>query len=297
MHVNFFSFFFFFLMIRRPPRSTLFPYTTLFRSPDGAAVADDRELPLAHWLDHPVVGGAVEAAVAKRDPAGVRDRLVEMGHRGVGLACPCRGVGVERIVLVLDRATLARVAEAGEALGDAPGHAGLARGGQQVVRALGPKPVGLREAAVEVPGEAHIRQRGRLVDDRLGPGFEHSLAHCARVEQIERDRLRPERPYTLSVSRRPEGADHRVPPVDQLRNEPAADRTARPSDEDSHVVLLRVVITRGWGIASTLLLDAFWHKSLSRDIEGVTACPTFKPAGITKPWFSSRRRDRDSRTP
>src|SRR5438132_12814616 len=33
------SFFFFFLMIRRPPRSTLFPYTTLFRSnrfPDQA---------------------------------------------------------------------------------------------------------------------------------------------------------------------------------------------------------------------------------------------------------------------
>src|SRR6185503_20742609 len=29
---SFFFFFFFFLMIRRPPRSTLFPYTTLFRS-------------------------------------------------------------------------------------------------------------------------------------------------------------------------------------------------------------------------------------------------------------------------
>src|SRR6266511_3422345 len=28
--------FFFFLMLRRPPRSTLFPYTTLFRSPPGA---------------------------------------------------------------------------------------------------------------------------------------------------------------------------------------------------------------------------------------------------------------------
>src|SRR5439155_25427460 len=27
-----FIFFFFFLMLRRPPRSTLFPYTTLFRS-------------------------------------------------------------------------------------------------------------------------------------------------------------------------------------------------------------------------------------------------------------------------
>src|SRR2546429_1542216 len=31
-HVNIF---FFFLMIRRPPRSTLFPYTTLFRSPSS----------------------------------------------------------------------------------------------------------------------------------------------------------------------------------------------------------------------------------------------------------------------
>src|SRR2546421_9273590 len=29
--------FFFFLMIRRPPRSTLFPYTTLFRSPSPVA--------------------------------------------------------------------------------------------------------------------------------------------------------------------------------------------------------------------------------------------------------------------
>src|SRR5215203_7211116 len=32
----FLFFFFFFLMIRRPPRSTLFPYTTLFRSSSGA---------------------------------------------------------------------------------------------------------------------------------------------------------------------------------------------------------------------------------------------------------------------
>src|SRR5574338_638234 len=35
-------FFFFFLMIRRPPRSTLFPYTTLFRSGPGPARLDDR---------------------------------------------------------------------------------------------------------------------------------------------------------------------------------------------------------------------------------------------------------------
>src|SRR3712207_7970259 len=39
MHVLLMSYYqqevFFFLMIRRPPRSTLFPYTTLFRSPRG----------------------------------------------------------------------------------------------------------------------------------------------------------------------------------------------------------------------------------------------------------------------
>src|ERR1017187_10915839 len=36
--------FFFFLMIRRPPRSTLFPYTTLFRS--GGRAEQDAVVPL-----------------------------------------------------------------------------------------------------------------------------------------------------------------------------------------------------------------------------------------------------------
>src|SRR6195952_332464 len=39
----------FFLTIRRPPRSTLFPYTTLFRS----WATDDR----GRGIDHPAVGG------------------------------------------------------------------------------------------------------------------------------------------------------------------------------------------------------------------------------------------------
>src|SRR3989442_6126402 len=37
---------FFFLMIRRPPRSTLFPYTTLFRSP----VAIRRSMASMDWI-------------------------------------------------------------------------------------------------------------------------------------------------------------------------------------------------------------------------------------------------------
>src|SRR5216684_8326855 len=52
-----FYFFFFFLMIRRPPRSTLFPYTTLFRSPLGAAERRVRRRAPAHD-QHAGRGGA-----------------------------------------------------------------------------------------------------------------------------------------------------------------------------------------------------------------------------------------------
>src|SRR2546429_1633434 len=39
--------FFFFLMIRRPPRSTLFPYTTLFRSLASVVVVEQVDLVVA----------------------------------------------------------------------------------------------------------------------------------------------------------------------------------------------------------------------------------------------------------
>src|SRR5258707_3284410 len=48
--------FFFFLMIRRPPRSTLFPYTTLFRSrrqPGADALHATRLLAVAHGWGQP----------------------------------------------------------------------------------------------------------------------------------------------------------------------------------------------------------------------------------------------------
>src|SRR2546430_9608264 len=64
--------FFFFLMIRRPPRSTLFPYTTLFRSwarcPDRAlaAVVEERgRLPHARGR-----GGALDRAAPRRERRG-----------------------------------------------------------------------------------------------------------------------------------------------------------------------------------------------------------------------------------
>src|SRR2546430_6229011 len=59
--------FFFFLMIRRPPRSTLFPYTTLFRSDGiyGFPQRDERKLGSV-LLDPPEY---VHATIAGRRPA------------------------------------------------------------------------------------------------------------------------------------------------------------------------------------------------------------------------------------
>src|SRR3712207_7254323 len=59
--------FFFFLMIRRPPRSTLFPYTTLFRSPVPGLPGRDA----AALLDSVVTGTL--------DPR-VRDRILAESH-------------------------------------------------------------------------------------------------------------------------------------------------------------------------------------------------------------------------
>src|SRR5260221_9567905 len=47
-HVTIITIFFFFLMIRRPPRSTLFPYTTLFRSEEESRVPLLKVWDIAH---------------------------------------------------------------------------------------------------------------------------------------------------------------------------------------------------------------------------------------------------------
>src|SRR2546427_1820452 len=69
---------FFFLMIRRPPRSTLFPYTTLFRSH-----RHDRE---QRGAPH-----AVDCTAGERDPSDGSDV-----HGGPGLPAHSRPVGAAR---------------------------------------------------------------------------------------------------------------------------------------------------------------------------------------------------------
>src|SRR5438067_13198730 len=62
---SYLALFFFFLMLRRPPRSTLFPYTTLFRSQQGGDVAWIVLQIGVHRHDAPAAHGA-EAGVGGR---------------------------------------------------------------------------------------------------------------------------------------------------------------------------------------------------------------------------------------
>src|SRR3712207_7725006 len=68
-------------MIRRPPRSTLFPYTTLFRS-DRLAGADDR-VPVARQLVARVVaaGGVAGAREVVRDEDRSEEHTSELQSR------------------------------------------------------------------------------------------------------------------------------------------------------------------------------------------------------------------------
>src|SRR6266568_7474681 len=70
--------FFFFLMIRRPPRSTLFPYTTLFRSGQPA-------------LQPPAVG-----APPARIPAGTHDAAI----RRVAAVAAGNGPGLAAVLTI-----------------------------------------------------------------------------------------------------------------------------------------------------------------------------------------------------
>src|SRR3989454_4771662 len=77
--------FFFFLMIRRPPRSTLFPYTTLFRSHSAAneGHGDRREDEAEHLGDRPATGVS-QHATDQRGPAQRRphdDQVQREGDR------------------------------------------------------------------------------------------------------------------------------------------------------------------------------------------------------------------------
>src|SRR2546422_11157570 len=95
-------------MIRRPPRSTLFPYTTLFRSIRRALLAriDPVRMPLMHLS----LATAMEARRAD-DPETLYEHYLEARQRGRAHSRPTQAAGkaarapaVERAALVYARA-------------------------------------------------------------------------------------------------------------------------------------------------------------------------------------------------
>src|SRR3712207_8499601 len=76
---------FFFLMIRRPPRSTLFPYTTLFRS--VAASYDNQALMYTRDLLHAGLGGQrADLGVLGQDRKSTR---LNSSHANISYAVFC----------------------------------------------------------------------------------------------------------------------------------------------------------------------------------------------------------------
>src|SRR5438105_12259587 len=66
--------YFFFLMIRRPPRSTLFPYTTLFRSVEIEQILGKAPRLDAHDVD-------ADALLGQHDPCAMTPRVVGRGKQ------------------------------------------------------------------------------------------------------------------------------------------------------------------------------------------------------------------------
>src|SRR5262245_66282536 len=76
---------FFYLMIRRPPRSTLFPYTTLFRSLDGDDENDNGLIDERGFaLDFD--GNRVTARLERQDRKSTR---LNSSHLGISYAVFC----------------------------------------------------------------------------------------------------------------------------------------------------------------------------------------------------------------
>src|SRR2546430_17718320 len=105
-------------MIRRPPRSTLFPYTTLFRSDGGAALAQ-----VTHRGDHPPTTPTI-AALQHRPRAGRTDPRAPTLSYGQSWQDRRRRRGL------VDRRPHRTVwREAGEGGGNPGGGRGIGRGG------------------------------------------------------------------------------------------------------------------------------------------------------------------------
>src|SRR5687768_17799921 len=96
---------FFFLMLRRPPRSTLFPYTTLFRSralrvdPDDGRCAASSRAVAARSLDDPD-DGTVRASRARRERGDRKSTRLNSSHGYISYAVFCLKKKIQNLNLL-----------------------------------------------------------------------------------------------------------------------------------------------------------------------------------------------------
>src|SRR2546429_8633555 len=142
---------FFFLMIRRPPRSTLFPYTTLFRS-------------------HYEARKALEEGAANVRDAPLLTRLAATEDTYAGLAAD----GYERLIESLDPASPERAKA-------------IERGLAVSVRDADPKHVQSFTAMLEPPGRGQVRSQNEAQEQQenaaLIPGGLDALAFSAHAKE------------------------------------------------------------------------------------------------------------------
>src|SRR2546426_11518138 len=186
------SFFFFFLMIRRPPRSTLFPYTTLFRS----VHVDHAHLPCP-WVELNIrlvvrsVGSKMQntGKLKRRTSSGVVETLIVVVARIVGaeleaVAAVRQGGNILPFVVVLPEQADKAVSRKGRAVigahrrhfavtaGGVTERAGVGRGHLvHEVCAGGGSPVEVQQVSVLGLGRAEFREVNRRRSEQDGlPG-------------------------------------------------------------------------------------------------------------------------------
>jgi hypothetical protein len=150
------------------------------------------------------------------------------------VAPPVGGGGIERVLLGLHRAAGAGKRPAGVALRDEPAHPHGAAGGQQMVEALRPQPIGRREVAVEVAEVQRAGQRGQLMHDHLGLRLGHHPRHVLGIEGVGRDRHRAQIAHRLLLGRVARHAGHLVALRDEPRYELPSQRPGGAGDQDLH---------------------------------------------------------------
>src|SRR3989449_855960 len=202
-------------MIRRPPRSTLFPYTTLFRSRHELAVPHDR---VANLVEH----GAVQPGVAE---AGAHEAVVEQEHGAVDVG----GVGDRKPLRRQEHVDAVHAARAQhdvrrEAPQRAPQQPDVPRLGQEPPREPGlPRD---RPQLRDLDGVRRIEQRARIEAERVQGRldavaaaiqrlFVHRALRATRARQLAKEKGNSHDPALRSTcAHRSRGAsDHTTSPA------------------------------------------------------------------------------------